>query len=54
MINNLIDTTEMISCLNDIIYIEDFFFYSNSICLKYISCLIVGQTAAFDMIGVIC
>ena len=50
VLNNHVDTTEMVRRFNHIIHIEDFIFYTNGICFKNISGLIVGQTAAFHVV----
>ena len=54
IINNHINTTEVIYCFNHIIYIQHFFFYTDGVGFKDVSGLIMSQTAAFDMIGVVC
>ena len=54
IINNHINATEVICCFNHIIHIQHFFFYTDGVGFKDISGLVMGQTAAFDMIGIIC
>ena len=50
VLNNHIDTAEMICRFNHIINIENFIFHADRICFKNISGLIVSQTAAFDVV----
>lgn len=45
---------EVIYGLNYFIYIENFIFYTDGIGFKNISGLIVSQTAAFNMIVMVC
>ena len=53
MVDDLVDYTEVIYGFNDIIYINCCIADANRVCLKNIACLVVGQTAAFYVVGVI-
>ena len=53
IINNHINTAEVICRFNHIIHIQHFFFYANSIGFKDISSLIVCQAASLHMVRVI-
>ena len=46
--------TEVICCFNHIIHIQHFVFYAYGVGFKDVSGLIMGQTAALNMIGVVC
>ena len=54
MINNHVNAPEVICRFDHIIHIQHIFFYTDGVGFKDISGLIVGQAAAFNMIGVIC
>jgi len=54
IINNHINTLEVICCFNHIIHIQHIFFYTDGVGFKDISGLIMSQAVAFNMIGVIC
>ena len=54
MINDHVNATEVICCFNHIIHIQHFVFYAYGVGFKDVSGLIMGQTAALNMIGVVC
>ena len=49
-----INTPKMIRRFDHIIHIQHFIFYTDRVCFKNISGLIVRQTTALNMIGVVC
>ena len=54
VLNDHVNATEMVRRFNHIIHIEDFIFHADGIGFKNISGLIVGQTAALDVVGIVC
>ena len=54
MIYDHVNAAEMICCFNHVIHVQHFFFYTNGIGFKDISGLIVGQSASFYMVGIVC
>ena len=54
MINNHVNAPEVICRFDHIIHIQHTIFYTYSIGLKNISCLIMCQSAALDMIRIVC
>ena len=50
MVNDNINTAEMICRFNYVIHIEYLIFHANGVGFKNVSGLIVGQTAAFYMV----
>ena len=54
IINNHINTAEVICCFNHIVHIQHIFFYTYGIGFKDVSGLVMCQAATFDMIGVVC
>ena len=53
MVNDVVYATEMINCLNNVIHIDGLISHPDGICLKDISCLIMSQTATFDMVRIV-
>ena len=54
IVNNHINTAKVICCFDYIIHIENFILYANGVGFKNISGLVMGQTATFYVIGVVC
>ena len=54
MVNDVVDASEMVGRLNDIIHIYGFISDTYCIGFKDVSCLFVCELAALDMIGVVC
>ncbi len=50
MVNDIVKATKVIHCLNDIIYVNNLVGNAYGICIKDIACLVMSQTASFDMI----
>ena len=53
MVNNVVDTSEVVDSLYNIIYIHCLVSNTDSICLEDLACLIMCQTTTLDVIGVI-
>lgn len=53
IINYIVDGAEMIGGLDNVVYVDGLGSYPDGIGLKYIACLVVGQTATLYMIGVV-
>ena len=53
MVDDIVNTTEMVHRLHNIIHIDRIVSNANGVSLKDIACLVVGQTATLDMVGVI-
>ena len=53
MVDDVVDTSEVINGLNDIIHIHRSISNTDSVCLEDIARLVVSQTVAFYMVGVI-
>lgn len=54
MVNDVIDAAEVVGCLNDIIHVHRFICDADCVGFKDVSGLLVGELAAFDVIGVVC
>ena len=52
-IDNEINTTEVVRRLDNVVYTDAFALDADSVGLKDIACLVVRQSAALDMVGVI-
>ena len=53
MVNDVVYAAEVIGSLHDIINLHSFVRDADGVCLKDVSGLLVGQTAAFDMVRVV-
>ena len=53
LFNDTVETAEVVSRLNDIIHINSFVSNADGVCLEDIPCLIVGQAATLNVVGVI-
>ena len=53
MVDDVVDAAEVVHRLNNIIHIHRLVSNADSVRLEDIACLVVCQTAAFDVIGVI-
>ncbi len=53
LFNDTIDTAEVVSSLNNIIHLNSVVCDADGVSLKDIPCLVVGQTATLDVVGVI-
>ena len=53
IIDDIVDTAEVVNCFNNVVNIDGFIGNANGVRLKDIACLIVRQATTFYMIGVI-
>ena len=53
MVNDVVYAAEVIGSLQDVINPYSFVRAADSVCLKDISGLIMGQTTAFDMVRIV-
>ena len=53
MVNDVVYAAEVIDSLHDIINLHGFVRDADGVCLKDVSGLVMGQTAAFDMVRII-
>ena len=53
MIDDIVDTAEVVNCFNDIIHVNSTIRHTNGVCFKDIARLVVSQTTALYVIGVI-
>ena len=53
MVNDVVNAAEVIDSLHDIINLNGFVRDADGVCLKYVSGLFMGQTAAFDMVRIV-
>lgn len=54
MVNDIVNASEVVGSLDDIIHVHRFVCDANGVGFKYVSCLLVGELATFNMIRVVC
>ena len=54
MVNDVVYTAEVVGGLNNVVHVNGFICNSYSIGFKDESCLLVGEFAAFNVVGVVC
>ena len=53
VVNDIVYATEVVGGLNDIVYVDGLIRYADGIGFEDVACLLVGQTAALDVVGVV-
>ncbi len=54
MINDVVDTAEVVDCLNNIVYAGVLCGDAEGVCLKDIASLLLGKAAALHVVGIVC
>ena len=54
MVNDVVDAAEVVGGFYDVVNVHRFIGDADSVCLKDVSCLLVSELAALNMVGVVC